>query len=106
MPIISSKNILEDMVSKERRSQPRSAIKGCVWMHNIDSETIFCAELVNLCSTGVGIASDHAIPPLSYVVFRSTNGRVHGTASIRYCAWWRGRHRVGLELTGGNQLAV
>ena len=92
------------MVSKERRIEPRSALQGTVWVHNIESETVLCAKLVNVCPNGVGIASEHAIPPRSYVLFRATNGKIHGAASIRYCSWWKGRYRVGLELTGGTRV--
>src|SRR5579872_3149101 len=94
----------QSMVSRERRIAPRSTIERSVWVHNIDSETTRCAKIVNLCSTGVGVASEHAIPPRSYVLFRATDGSVHGTAWVRYCTWWKGRYRVGLEVTGGNKL--
>jgi hypothetical protein len=88
------------MPSRDRRIEPRAAIQGNIWLHDIHSDSVVSAKLVNLSCTGLGVALERPIEPRSYVVFRATRTELANCACVRHCTWAKGAYRVGLELSG------
>jgi hypothetical protein len=73
-----------------------------LWEDSQRRERVTYAKLLDLSVTGAKLLVDEVIPVRSYVSCNDQTLGVHGTASVRYCIFTKGKYEVGLEFGSGN----
>ena len=58
---------------------------------------------VDISSSGFSVKAPHQLSPRSYVSFRTDDGRLAGSGSIRYCSRAGVEYLLGIEFSGGLQ---
>jgi hypothetical protein len=84
--------------------QPRLERLALSWADDSGNPSMAWGRCCDLSPDGMRVEVSDKLPVRAYVNFRSEDGKITGSGSVRYCVRTKMKNIVGLEFTGSTRL--